>query len=109
MKKLILLVIILTVTLLTSCERPKLIKAEESCYVIVHVDPPKRVHIDLKRISDGKVFKDIYLAKRMSNWRNIVVGDTISVKRYTYSYSSREYIDFNSSEILQQLKIKYNL
>ena len=109
MKKLILLVIILTVTLLTSCELPKLIKVEESNYVISHIDPPKRVHIDLVRISDGKVFKGIYLKKRMSNWRNIVVGDTIAVKRYTYTYGSSQYTEFNSSEILQQLKIKYNL
>lgn len=109
MKKLILLVIILTVTILTSCEQPKLIKVEESCYVITHVDPPKRVHIDLKRISDGQVFKDIYLTKRMSNWEDIVIGDTITVKRYTRSYGSSQYTDFNSSEILEQLKIKYNL
>jgi hypothetical protein len=109
MKKLILLFIVITITVITSCKHPKLIKVEESCYVIVHVDPPKRVHIDLKRISDGKVFKGIYLKKRMSNWRKIVVGDTIKVKLYTRSYGSSQYIDFDNSEILQQLNIKYNL
>jgi hypothetical protein len=109
MKKLILLFIVLTVILLTSCELPKLIKVEESRYVIIHVDPPKRVHIDLKRVSDGKVFKGIYLKKRMSTWRNIVVGDTIVVKRYTYLYNSSQYTEFNSSEILQKLSLKYKL
>lgn len=103
------LVTLVTMILVSSCQESKLVKVEEYCYVITYVDPPKRVYINLKRVSDGREFDHISLGKRLSNWRNIVVGDTISVKRYTYSNGSTEYTDFNSSEIKQLLIEKYNL
>lgn len=109
MKKVILGLIAFTVIMLSSCQEAKVIKVEESCYVITYVDPPKRVYLDVQRISDGRVFKGISLGKRLSNWRNIVVGDTITLKRYTYSNGTSERTDFNSTEVKQILTAKYNL
>lgn len=111
MKKVILVLIVLTVVVLVSCElKPKTpIKVEESRYVIRNIAPPKHVYLDVERISDGREFKEISLGKNMSNWRNIVIGDTITLKRYTYSNGTCDYTDFNDSEVLQLLTIKYKL
>ena len=109
MKKVILSLIVLTVIILSSCQESKITNVEESCYVIIRVDPPKRVYVDVKRISDGRIFTGISLGKRLSNWRNIVIGDTIQLKRYTRSSGAQEYTDFNDSEVKQMLTIKYNL
>lgn len=109
MKKVILSLIVLTLAVFTSCQEAKVISVEESCYVIRYVDPPKRVYLDVQRISDGREFKGIPLGKRLSNWRNIVVGDTITLKRYTYSNGTTETTDFNATEVKQLLIAKYNL
>lgn len=61
-------------------------KTEE--FKIVKINPPKHFYLDLQRVSDGVVFKNVYISKRCGEMC-IQEGDVIKV---TYGkYKSGDY------------------
>jgi hypothetical protein len=58
-------------------------------YIIVNIRPPKHFYLDLQRVSDGKIFSEVYISKHCNDMC-ISVGDTITA---TYGkYKQGEYI-----------------
>ena len=77
----------------------KLIYTKVEKFQIVKIKPPKRLYLDLKRISDGRVFYEIYISKRCNNLC-INLYDTIDVKYSEYEKSDgRLYYEFDNNSI----------
>lgn len=57
------LIIVLTLSGCTAFEVPKVVSEQRETFLIVNFDPPKHVYVDIKRITDGVVFKRIYVSK----------------------------------------------
>ncbi len=104
MKKIIL--VIVGILLLSSCNKVERVPfiAERDNYEIINLDPPKHVYVDLKRMSDGRVFTHVYVSKHLNNWENVRIGTVIALNRYTYTDGSNDYTEFRSSEILDVLE-----
>lgn len=101
MKKFNLIIVVISI-LLVSCNRPnrKPIKIEVSKFVITGIYQPKHFRVDLKRLSDGRRFINIYVSKHCNNWEdNYSIGDTITLKRYTYTDGESDVIEFDKNEM----------
>lgn len=58
-------------------------------FIIININPPKHFYLDLKRVSDGKVFTKVYISKHCNDMC-ISLGDRITA---TYGkYKRGEYI-----------------
>lgn len=76
----------LALPLLTSCDARTEVSSVAEQFTITKVKPPKRLHVDVvdKRGQSYHVF----VSKRCSNWRQIVVGSKVNLERTIYRLSS---------------------
>jgi hypothetical protein len=85
----------------SSCApKPKQIiweKTEE--FKIVRINPPKHFYLDLQRVSDGEVFKSVYISKRCGGMC-IQEGDVITVTYGKYKRGDDEWEEFDRVGII---------
>ena len=83
------------------CQDETPISSETEEYEVVDFNPPKHAGVSLRRKSDNRIFNDISLGKRCSNWESKgTLGRVVLLTRYTYNYDGgRDIVDFNSEEL----------
>lgn len=67
-------------------------------FTIVNIDPPKHFYLDLKRVSDGRVFTHVWIGKHCSNMC-ISVGDTIKATYGKYKNGNDTWEEFDILKI----------
>ncbi len=71
---------------LAACDARTKVSSVDEQFTITKVKPPKRLYVDVAD-SEGRSYH-VYVAKRCSNWRSIVVGSKVTLQRNTYRYES---------------------
>lgn len=56
-------------------------------YEIVSINPPKHFYLDLKRVSDGKMFYHFNISKHCNKHRSIAIGRKIWIKEWSWHWS----------------------
>lgn len=92
---------ILGLALMTACsgkqETPIEIQTDE--YMVVDFNPPKHVHVDIVRISDGRTFR-VSLGKHCNGWRELAnIGRKVKLNRYVYTDGTDDRIVFDREEV----------
>lgn len=67
-------------------------------YIIVGINPPKHFYLDLKRVSDGKIFTRVYVSKHCNDMC-ISIGDKISVTYGKYKRGDQVWEEFDNYQI----------
>lgn len=84
---------------LTGCGEVVSDTTEYRTYEITNIDPPKRMYVDLYDINSKRFFPREYVAKRCSNWEQVVSGSTTALQTRTLKYEDgtiRVHIDASS-------------
>lgn len=93
--RVILICILLTTVLITSCRKKVHINTTYERCVVVSINPPKHVYVDLKMLSSGKLYTDVYVSKHCNDMC-VSVGDTILTTYVKYKYGDDVYTDFEN-------------
>lgn len=67
---------------LAGCDSVKETYRTTEEFKIVAVKPPKRFYVTIEDTS-GEQYR-VYISKRCSTWRQVVIGSKVSMERYTY-------------------------
>lgn len=81
-----LFVLFLLMISLAACDARTEVSSVDEQFTITNVKPPKRLYVDVVD-SEGRSYH-VYVSKRCSNWRSIVVGSKVTLQRNTYRYES---------------------
>lgn len=100
MKKIIILFIGI---LLYSCKPipSEIVWEKEEQFEVIGIDPPKHFYLDLKRVSDGKVFHEVYISKHCNDMC-LSLGQIINVKYGQYKRENNYWIEFDNYEIYEK-------
>lgn len=71
-------------------------------YEIVNMRPPKHFYLDLKRVSDGQYFYQVYISKHCNDMC-IQVGDVISATYGRYKRGTYEWEEFDNYQIYNKV------
>lgn len=79
---------------LVGCVEQATVTTSQRTFTILAVEPPKHMHVDLKD-NNARIFKHVHVAKRCSNWRQVVLGSTVTltVTQHTRGADTSETID----------------
>lgn len=61
-----------------------LVNSGQKVFTILEIDPPKHVYVDLKD-EKGQIYKHVYVSKHCNNWRQIVLGSTVTLTVNQYA------------------------
>lgn len=80
-------------TVLFSCKQGEPAWIEKDSYEIIDFNPPKHVHVKLKR-QDGRVFDRVTVGKHFNEWREkLIVGRMVTLTRAFYADGSSKFIN----------------
>lgn len=87
------LIFILLTVIFTSCKKKEYLSTKYEKCVVLSINPPKHVYLDLKTVSSGRVFTDVYVSKHCNDMC-ISVGDTILATYVKYKFGDYIYEEF---------------
>lgn len=88
-------IFVLLVVLYSSCKEKVYLSTKYEKCVVMSIDPPKHVYLDLKMVSSGRVFRDAYVSKHCNDMC-VSVGDTILTTFIRYKFGDSIYEEFDN-------------
>jgi hypothetical protein len=102
MKNFIIILSILVVTILQSCTYtpPQVVWQRTDEYIIIDKNPPKHFYLDIQRVSDGVIFKHVYVSKHCNAHKETVtIGKHITATLTRYKRGDSEWEKFDNTAI----------
>lgn len=65
-------------------------------FILVRLDPPKHVYVDLKHQATGQLYTGVYVGKHCNTWQTNKIGDTYTIqyKYFVHAESHATKIEF---------------
>lgn len=70
----------------SGCDFGKEVHREDREFEVTHINPPKRMYVDLRDVRTGARYKDVSVSKRCSGWESLRIGSKWVLPEITIQY-----------------------
>lgn len=72
------------------------IKCEYKKYVLTGLNQPKHFYVDLVEVDTWEKYHHVYVSKHCNSWRELTLGDTLTLKRCHYRNGGNDIYEFDN-------------